>query len=492
MVLQLAEDEKRCIQIYKLPTTVQIDQFIENQVETEAGVYTLQYPVLTADTISEIAGHLQTARNMYLSRLTTADIIHTIDLAVQKWLDPEYPLRQLAELVLPVLTGYDKDMIRLELKRYLRNFRKKELLRFIDEEFDQPAMLDEFRPRKSGGFSRAFGPSLIFHVFSGNVPGVQLWSLIMGLLVKSANLGKTSMHEPLMAALFSQTLQEIDARLANAICVLPWKGGSADLEDATIEAADAVVVYGSNKAVEAIRPRVAQAKTFLSYGHKISFAMVGKEAVTPDRYFDTIHRLAEDASVYDQQSCLSPQAVFVEAGGVVDPQQFAQLLAAEMQRYHLKRPRAAVSDEEAMAIRAVRDQYEFQSLSNSDVQLYTSASDTAWTVIFHNQPGFNGSPLNRTVHVYACDSLEQAVSFIEPYKEFLQSCGVAVAPDRLFELAEILGAAGVTRISAIGEMNRAKPGWHHDGRFNLLDLVRIVDVEWTAEQGAERYDPDVE
>jgi hypothetical protein len=220
--------------------------------------------------------------------------------------------------------------------------------------------------------------------------------------------------------------------------------------------------------------------------------MVGKEALTPDRYFDTIHRLAEEASVYDQQSCLSPQVVFVEAGGVVDPQAFAQLLAAEMERYHLKRPRAAVSDEEAMAIRAVRDRYEFQSLSDANIQLYTSISDTAWTVIFHNEPGFDGSPLNRTVHVYACDSLEHSISYIEPYKEFLQSCGVAVTPGRLFALAEQLGAAGVTRICAIGDMNRAKPGWHHDGRFNLLDLIRIVDVERTAEQDAERYDPDVE
>jgi hypothetical protein len=41
-------------------------------------------------------------------------------------------------------------------------------------------------------------------------------------------------------------------------------------------------------------------------------------------------------------------------------------------------------------------------------------------------------------------------------------------------------------------MNRAKPGWHHDGRFNLLDLIRFVDIEHTAEQDAERYDPDVE
>jgi hypothetical protein len=42
---------------------------------------------------------------------------------------PEYPLRKLAEALIPKITGYDAEMVRLELKRYIRTFRKKELLR---------------------------------------------------------------------------------------------------------------------------------------------------------------------------------------------------------------------------------------------------------------------------------------------------------------------------------------------------------------------------
>jgi hypothetical protein len=41
-------------------------------------------------------------------------------------------------------------------------------------------------------------------------------------------------------------------------------------------------------------------------------------------------------------------------------------------------------------------------------------------------------------------------------------------------------------------MSRTPAGWHHDGRFNLLDLIRWTDIERSAEQDAERYDPDVE
>jgi hypothetical protein len=67
--------------------------------------------------------------------------------------------------------------------------------------------------------------------------------------------------------------------------------------------------------------------------------------------------------------------------------------------------------------------------------------------------------------------------------------GLAAAPDELLRLATLLGQAGVTRISAIGAMTAPVAGWHHDGRFNLLDLVRMVEIEQSAETAAEDFAP---
>ena len=36
-------------------------------------------------------------------------------------------------------------------------------------------------------------------------------------------------------------------------------------------------------------------------------------------------------------------------------------------------------------------------------------------------------------------------------------------------------------------MTAPEAGWHHDGRFNLLDLVRIVEIEHGAEAAAEDF-----
>jgi hypothetical protein len=485
------EKKTNSIAVFHVPDGITIDSTSERQISTEHGAFTLKVPNLTCDLITQIAERLKSNRKAYLNRLTTDEIIGKIDLAVHRWLDPGYPLRQTAEMLLPAITGYDPEIIRLQLKRYMRNFRRKELLRFVDEEFDSAAMLDGFRPRKSGGLSRAYGPDLIFHVFSGNVPGVQLWSLVMGLLVKSSNLGKSSMAEPLMPVLFARSLAEIDERLADCISILPWKGGTVELENPAIQAAEVITVYGSARTVDAIRSQVPQHKRLLHYGHKISFAMIGREALTPDRYVESIHLLAEDIAVYDQQSCLAPQAVFVEHGGAVSPRQFAQLLAAEMERFR-KWKRSALSDEETMAIRSLRNRYEMESISKGKELLFASSGDTGWTVVAEEEAGFEGSPLNRTIRVYPVSDLGEVVPYILPYREYLQSCGLAAQSDRLLELANLLGSAGVNRICALGQMNRAPAGWHHDGRFNLLDLVRFTDLESSAEMYADGYDPDFE
>ncbi|WP_201305293.1 acyl-CoA reductase [Paenibacillus puerhi] len=476
----------------RLPRGIEPERWTERRFEGPAGTLALKLPVLDPELLERIAREVTACRAAYLETLRTERIVELLDRAVARWLDPDYELRKLAETWLPVITGYDAGMIRLELKRLFRTFRKKELLRFLDEEFDAAAVLDEFRPRKHGGMSRAYGPELIFHVFSGNVPGLPVWSLIMGLLVKAAGIGKTSSSEPLMAVLFARTLAEIDEELADCLAILPWKGGSEELERPLLEAADAVIVYGSQQTVEHLRSRTPATRRFLSYGHKISLAMIGREALTADRYRETARRLAEDASVYDQQGCLAPHAAFVEEGGAVSARQFAQLVASEMERYQEKKPRAELSDEEAMAIRAVRQRMELRGLQGEPVQVYASAQGTAWTVIYHDVTGFEASPLNRTLHVYACSGLEQAAAQLRPFRDYVQTAGLAVGPDRLERVAARLGSCGVTRICAVGQMARTPAGWHHDGRLNLLDLVRWVDLERSAELEADRYDPDAE
>jgi hypothetical protein len=94
--------------------------------------------------------------------------------------------------------------------------------------------------------------------------------------------------------------------------------------------------------------------------------------------------------------------------------------------------------------------------------------------------------LNRAIRIVAIDSLADVADRVAPYRAILQTVGIAAAPKQLFDLAAALGAVGVTRITALGDMTAPEAGWHHDGRFNLLDLVRITEIEGGAETAADR------
>lgn len=480
------------VHAYHVPSTVTLSAWTDTPIETKDTRYMLRTPTLTPADVSQTVAAVGAAREANLRHIPIDDIVTVLDSVIQLWMSPSYTLRQVAEELLPILTGYDENVVRIELKRFLRGFRKQMLYRFLMEELPNPSVLDGFRPRVAGGLTRAFGPSLTFHVFSGNVPGLPVWSLVMSLLTKSASIGKTSSAEPLMAALFCQSIRHVHAGLADTIAILPWKRGNETLAASVYARADCVIAYGSDTSISAIRQQVPPKTRFISYGHKISFAMIGKEALAAHNYRTTLQKLADDVGVYDQQSCLSPQAVFVERGAALSPRQFAAALASELSNFQSRKPRAALSTEESIAIGTFRNQHQMSALASDDVTVYASPDSTSWTVVYHEHASFEGTPLNRTIHVYAVDDLHDALPHLQPYRAYLQTVGLAVSPLRLQVFGERLGALGVNRISAVGQMPRAAAGWHHDGRFNLLDLLHFTDIESGAESAAEWFDPDVE
>ncbi|WP_285005107.1 acyl-CoA reductase [Lactococcus formosensis] len=478
---------------YHLPSSFVPQEIKEKKIQTDHQEVVLCYPLFDSFDIKKYTEEIKEKRRKHLQKLKTSEIIDILATVAEKWTNPDYPYRQIAEKALPVITGYDQETIQLEIKTFIRLFLKKNLLRFISSEFGNNGnLLDDFYPQISGGFTKAFGPETIFTVFSGNIPGLQIWAIVMGLLVKSSILGKLFFSEPLFPVLFVKTIAEIDQTLADTIVLLPWKGGNKDLESASIAASETIVVYGGEKAASAIRQQVPAHKKFLSYGHKVGFAIIGKETLTPEYYQDIVKRLVDDITIYDQQACLAPQTVFIENGGQISPKEIAQALAHHLENQEIKRPRAPLSEEESLAIASSRQTAALAALQHNNTLLLPNENNSPGTVVFHEGAGFSASPLNRFIHVFAIDDLSNIPKFIKPFAPFLQSVGIAVEPKRLFELSDMLGKFNINRICALGQMNHVSPAWHHDGRFNLIDLVHFTDLERSAEVYCDSFDPDIE
>lgn len=465
-------------------TEADIGEFVTLEFGTGKDRVRMRSPVLTPSLLSKVIAQLKEAREEYLAKLSVYEIIETIDKAVALWRDSAYPPRRKAEALLPLITGYSSQMITQTLDEMVLMLRGENLRLLLEEELGDPLFLDQFRPRrKSEGMCKVYGPRLTTAVFAGNVPGLPVGNIVYALLMKSAILGKSASEEPLFAVLFAQSLAEVDPELARSVAMVCWKGGDEEIEDVVFSSSDAVIVYGGERSVNEVRKRVPSGTRFIAYGHKLSFGVIGREHLVADRVRQTAAQAAIDASVFDQQGCLSPHVFYVEEGAEIAPKEFAKLLAQEMDVFNREIPRGRISPDESAAINQLRGSYEFRELEEDDVAVHASSQGTDWTVIYERDPSFVPSCLNRTIRVKPVKDVKDVVDLIKPVKGYLQTVGAALSDKRFLLMADKMGQLGADRICPLGKMTAPSLTWHHDGRFNLLDLLRWTDIEEVLDKG---------
>ncbi|WP_404821597.1 acyl-CoA reductase [Paracidovorax oryzae] len=453
----------------------------------------VEVPVLTPAQMDALASRVREAAARHLQPMAVEQVIDVIDRAIARLLDRGDPVRRQAETLLPIVSGYDAEMVRLGLTGFFKTFRAPQLRRFVAEDFANPLVLDGFQPAPKGGAVRAFGPGLLVHSWAGNVPALALWSFVCGLLVKAGSIGKLPSAEPLFAGWFAQLLVEVHPPLADCFAVVWWKGAGGDDAAALYARADTVLAYGGNDALQAIQRRLPVTTRFLPHGHKLGFGMVSAAALDALDAPAVARRAAWDVMRYDQQGCYSPHVFYVQRGGAVSPRAFAGYLAGELAQLHRRFPRRALDVEESAAVADWRQALEWRGLSAAGGaaadELIGTPGDP-WSVAYSDalQP-LAPTALQRSVQVVAVDALDDVPHAIAGHAPLLQTAGIAATPEELRHLAALLGAAGVTRIAAIGAMSVPEAGWHHDGHFNLLDLVRMVEIEQSAESAAESFAP---
>ncbi len=410
-----------------------------------------------------------------LRQMPLADIVDALGETTRRWQLSTYAFRQVAEEYLPRLTGYSRPVIARGLDHLFRELRHDNLWALLEEEFDDPLVLDEWRPRRRAkGKVRAFGPRLTLHIIAGNIPGLGVQSLVFALLVKSPSVVKSATDEPLLTALFAQSLNEVCPELARNVAVMWWAGEKT--VRLPVQFADAVIAYGSSETMEMFRGTLPARSRFIGYGHRYSIALVARECATPK----TTHMLATDMAMYDQQGCLSPQLCWVEEGGTLSPQEFAQRLGNALETIETKLPSGTFTAERMANIQQVRATFEIEE----EYTLYVSPRSTRWTVAFTTVPTRGLPQVPRGVLVLPrADLLQPIAPTLSVVPNVLcdevQAIGIAAPPERAQAIIDAYAAeTGVNRFCPIGKMQFPPLLWHHDGRPNLTDLVRWVDVEF--------------
>ncbi|MCS6860690.1 MAG: hypothetical protein NZT92_10270 [Abditibacteriales bacterium] len=429
----------------------------------------LRIAMIDSKRLALIASRLRGA--FALRQMPLADVVDALGETARRWQSPSFAFRQVAEEYLPKLTGYSRPVIARGLDHLFNELSRDNLWALLEEEFGDPLVLDTWRPRRRArGKVRAFGPPLSLHVIAGNIPGIGVQSLIFGLLVKSPSIVKTASDEPLLTALFAQSLHEVAPALAQNAAVMWWAG--EETVWLPVEVTDVVMAYGSNETIEVYRKMLPAGCRFVNYGHRYSIALIAREYATEK----TARLLAIDMAMYDQQGCLSPHQCWVEEGGALSPQAFAESLADALDAIEADLPsyRAPHKRMKSFITKHIQEVRTVCEMSGGTV--YKSAQGAIWTVLFHPTVIAQLPALFRGILVSSVSNLEELPHLESP--DALQAIGIAAPPERAPTIMDAYAAAtGVNRFCPIGKMQFPPLLWHHDGRPNLTDLVRWVDWE---------------
>jgi len=429
--------------------------------------------------VAEACQTLKRNRERYLQPRSTASLIAVISETAAEWLKPDFPFRQAALRDGPSPTGFSAATLARGLDDFFRQITAANLEALVRQDLGQLPRLDRMAPLEAQPRTLALarGPEFLVHITAGNIPLPAITSMILGLLVRAAQFVKCATGASLVPRLFAHSLYEADRKLGACLELAEWPGRTEALEQILWREADCVTVTGRDETVEAIRRQLPPGARLIAHGHKVSFAFVAREELNGRAARQAAARAAADVAAWDQLGCLSPQVIYVERDGGVSPENFAGLLAAELETREAVEPRGAIDLETAAAIASRRRFYEVRAANLTGTRLWASPGNTAWTVVYEDEPRFQNSCQHRFIYVKGVADLTAALEGADMVKGKVSTLGLAASPPRLREFAEQAARWGVTRVCPLGQMQNPPLGWHHDGRPALGDLVAWTDWE---------------
>jgi len=345
---------------------------------------------------------------------------------------------------------------------YPRLFPREELLRLAADQLGHIDALDCWITRE-GVRVRARAPRLIHHICAGNLAISAITSIAHGLLLGALNTVKLPGPRE-----DSTTRREITAfvrglpqPLRDLVALTSARGSSA------MERADAIIAFGSDATMAALRAQVRGDQLFIAHGHAVSVLWL----VDPARLTAREARAsAIDVLTYDQLGCLSPQAIYLPPDADLEKlgEKLARALEIEWHRQSKKpaRPlgtRARIAEARDVAY----------ALGH---RVWLPASrHLGWTLIHDSIATFIPSPLHGVIYLRISPP-EELGENLASVRGRISTVGVAGTSSSM-KWREAFLELGVSRFCPAGRMQFPPLSWHHDGRAVLGELATWIDDE---------------
>lgn len=173
---------------------------------------------------------------------------------------------------------------------------------------------------------------VLFHIGAGNMDALPAYSVIEGMLAGNINLLKLPESDKVLSRAILHRLTEIEPALAPYVYVFGFSSADVGKMKRLASLADAVVIWGGDEAVSAVRRLAPPSCRIIAWGHKISFAYVTEAG----RRQDSLHHLAAHMLDTEQLLCSSCQGIYLdtEDGDATEQfcRDFSQILESEVKK----------------------------------------------------------------------------------------------------------------------------------------------------------------
>jgi hypothetical protein len=432
--------------------------------------------------IGEACQTLKRNRERYLMNRPTESLIKILSDVADGWLEADNKFRTLALELGPAQTGFSRETLTRGLDGFFKHLTRENFHALLVQEFGDVKRLDALCvtpvEQKHNRMAIANAPEFQVHIAAGSIPNPTFSSIVFGLLTRSAQFEKCASGSAFLPRLFAHSIYEADPKLGACLEIAEWRGGNAALENALFAEADCVTATGSDETLDKIRKHLPLKTKFLGHGHRVSFGFVAGEVLYGSRGKKIVAAAADDVVAWNQLGCLSPHVIYVQLGGEIAPEHFAQLLAEELEKREKTEPRGELPAEHAAAIASRRGIYEVRAAHSPETtQHWCSKDSTAWTVVYEADARFQLSCLNRFIYVKAVADLKIVLESADSVRGKVSTVGIAAPEEKINKVATQLARWGATRVCPLGQMQNPPLSWRHDGRPALGDLVTWTDYE---------------
>ncbi len=308
---------------------------------------------------------------------------------------------------------------------------------------------------------------VLLHIAAGNADGLPAFSVFEGLLTGNINILKLPELDGGISVSLLLELIEIEPCLKDYVYVFDYSSKDEKSISKLIQAADAVVLWGGDAAVAALRRMVEPKTKLIEWGHKISFAYVTEKGAADE----ALRGLARNICRTEQLLCSSCQGIYLDTEDMEAVYRFCERFLPILEE---------VSG-------SVRHQDEIGIVSQITLELYNEELESLYSgsklfrgrncsVTAYQDSGLNASIQHRNLWVKRLPDAK-ILEVLRPHKNHLQTAALLCGEDERQPLEDCLSKTGLVRITDGDKMSSTYCGAAHDGEYPLRRYTKVFSFE---------------